>query len=251
MCAEYTPGQTMEVEKLLIAIETFKNILRENYEDLRIFPRSQAPIIRKHPNGTVEMLDAEFSLIPSWWNPEKAEKKTKTGRPVFATHNARLESIDEKPTFKDAFKNRHCLVPISSFFESSLFGNKFAGNRLRINSDGLMLAAGCYTEWVDKSTGQVVTSFTIITHIPNEEIFDAGHDRMPVFLDRKQAFEWLHSEGKNLAELKEFLLTHSVNHDLKLNIEIDRALKPGWEKNAPENEDLIETEKLVRKKPAG
>jgi hypothetical protein len=47
MCAEYTPGQPMEVEKLMVAIENFKNILRGNYQDLRIFPRDQAPIIRK------------------------------------------------------------------------------------------------------------------------------------------------------------------------------------------------------------
>jgi putative SOS response-associated peptidase YedK len=247
MCAEYTPGQPMETEKLLEAAELLKKILDDDWEGLRVFPRNQAPIIRKNEEGELEMVAAEFSLIPSWWNPEKADKKTKNDRPVFATHNARIETIDEKPTFKDPFKNKHCLVPIKDFFESSVFGEKFPGNRVRISTGGVLLAAGCYTEWIDKRTGEVILSFTIITHIPNTQIFEAGHDRMPVFLGRKAAMQWLENEKEKPAELKEFLLKHNANNLLKFDISVDRALKDGWKKNAPDEKDLEELKKLVKK----
>lgn len=238
----------MEVEKLLIAIENFKNILRENYEDLRIFPRGQAPIIRKTEDGTIEMIDAEFSLIPKWWNPEKADKKTKNGRPIFATHNARLESINEKPTFKDSFQHNHCLIPIQSFFESSLFGDKFPGNRLKMTTGNILFAAGCYSEWLNKSTGELVLSFTIVTYRPSLQVLEAGHDRMPVFLDLKSAMQWLNNEGETHDNLTNFLLKHLINNDLNLEISVDRQLKDGWQKNAPEEDEINKLKYLVKKK---
>lgn len=245
MCAEYTPGQPVEIEKLLEAAENIRNIIRNDYDNVRIFPRGEAPIIRRDEDGKLELMDAEFSLIPVWWNPEKADKKTKNGRPVFATHNARLDSIDEKPTFKDSFKKRHCLVPIRSFFESSVFGDKFAGNRVKITASEILLAAGCYSEWTNKSTGEVVVSFTIITHHPSQSIFEAGHDRMPVFLNKKHALEWLENEDESPADLKKFLTKNMINSKLKIEITIDRALKSGWEKNAPDDDHLKELKKLI------
>ncbi len=247
MCAEYTPGQPLEVEKLMIAIENFKNILRGNYQDIRIFPRDQAPIIRKSADDRIEMIDAEFSLIPKWWNPEKAEKKTKSGRPVFATHNARLESIHEKPTFKDSFQNFHCLVPIKSFFESSLFGNLYPGNRLKLTTGNILFAAGCYSEWINKTTGEVILSFTIVTRHPSLQIFEAGHDRMPVFLDLKAGLQWLQNEGSSHKDLKDFLLEKMLNGSLQFDITIDRPLKDSWTKNSPEASEIEELRKLLKK----
>lgn len=247
MCAEYTVGQAKEIEKLLEELAATRNTSQNEFENARIFPRGTAPIVRKAKDGVIELIDAEFSLIPSWWNPEKAEKKTKNNRPVFATHNARLESIDEKPTFKESFQKRHCLVPISSFFESSVFGNQFAGNRVKITTGEILMAAGCFSEWIDKATGELVTSFTIITSAPINAIFEAGHDRMPVFLDLKSGRQWLENENASYQELKDFLLKNRLSQGLHVEISIDRALKPGWEKNAPDESTLKEIKKLLGK----
>jgi putative SOS response-associated peptidase YedK len=244
MCAEFTPGTPMDLEKLVLAIVNIHKIIKNDY-NFRVFPRTEAPILIQNKNGEIEVINAEFSLIPSWWNPEKAAKKTKTNRPLFATHNARFETIDQKPTFKESFHRRHCIVPINSFFESSLFGTRFAGNRLKISSGGTLLAAGCYSDWINKTTGEVITSFTIITADPNFEIFSSGHDRMPIFLSKDSAMQWLGNEGEDLASLKSFLANANEKERLVTNIEIDRPLKEGWQKNAPEPEELVLLEQRV------
>jgi putative SOS response-associated peptidase YedK len=249
MCAEYTPGQVRETEKVLEAAFALKLLLNEDWDGLkRIFPRDQAPIIRKDENGEYEMVSAEFSLIPKWWNPEKTDKKTKTGRPTFATHNARLESIGEKPTFRDSFQNKHCLVPIQNFFESSVFGSKFPGNRLKMTTGNILFAAGCYSDWINQLTGEIILSFTIITYLPSQQIFEAGHDRMPVFLDLKSATKWLNNEGDSREELSKFLQMHMINNEITLDISVDRILKEGWKKNAPDKEEVEELRSLIKKK---
>lgn len=54
-----------------------------------------------------------YSLVPNW---------SKEAKVKFATHNARLESIDEKPTWKTVFSEQHCLVPLTDFIEPILPG---------------------------------------------------------------------------------------------------------------------------------
>lgn len=242
MCAEFTPGPPLKLEDLLKAAIVIRKIIRD--EPLaRVFPRQQAPILFKNDEGNLEVIDAEFSLIPSWWNPETTTKKTKNNRPLFATHNARLETIDEKPTFKDSFIHRHCIVPILDFYESSLFGDKFAGHRIKISGKSTLLAAGCYSTWLDKSTGELVYSFTIITSLPNKQIFEAGHDRMPVFLAPDDATKWL--DRDSTINPKIFLTENAVNKDLVLEILIDRALKDGWQKNAPGDNEIVDLPKRI------
>lgn len=212
----------------------------------RIFPRTLAPIVIASSDGrSLELLESEFSLIPSWWNPEKAKAKTKNNRPVFATHNARIESIIEKPAFRDSFKKYHCLVPIQKFFESSVFGDTFAGHRISIQSQQVLLAAGCYSEWLNKTTGEIINSFTIITSNPNKQILSAGHDRMPIFLDVNSAGDWLYNLKKTPLQMKESLLESNFNKKLRFEIAIDRLLKAGWEKNAPLDKDIEELQRLA------
>lgn len=244
MCAEFTVGHPLELQELLTVMHIIKNIMQEQ-EYGRVYPRGQAPIIALNEQRQLHMIDAEFSLIPSWWDPDKAPKKSKSRRPPFATHNARLETIAEKPAFKNSFVQNHCLVPIKSFFESSLFGSQFAGNRIELKSNSYLLAAGCYAHWTDKQTGEVVTSFTIITHTPSRQILEAGHDRMPVFLDRHEAVRWLQLEKSKATQLVEFLHQHNIRKQLHLQIEVDRVLKEGWKKNAPSEVEIAELYKVV------
>lgn len=195
------------------------------------------------------MNSAEFSLIPEWWDPSKSDKKKKNGRPVFATHNARIETIDEKPAFRKSFMQRPCIVPIKSFFESSLFGHKFSGNRIRITphlKDQVGVhawAAGCYNEWLNQQTGELVPSFTIVTCDPSREIFEAGHDRMPIFLSAENAIKWLNKDYSQKS--KQFLLEERIRNP-EILIEVDRALKEGWQKNAPDESEIQELSQRIR-----
>jgi putative SOS response-associated peptidase YedK len=111
--------------------------------DSRFLPHSIAPVIVADKTQN-RLTPIRFSLIPSW----STEPKVK-----FATHNARIESITEKPTWKTPFQSNHCLVPLTSFYESVYEGPE-AGNIIRFSDpqDELPLAAGIFDYWNDPKT---------------------------------------------------------------------------------------------------
>ncbi len=240
MCAEFTYGPPVDLDALLKALQVYNEIqdwLVEN-SSKRIFPRNTAPIIVSDSQDHPRLIKSEFSLVPEWWDPLKAPKKTKSNRPPFATHNARLETVAEKPAFRNSFKKFHCLIPINSFFESSVFGDQFPGHRIRVKAQELLFAAGCYSEWIDKSTGEILNSFTIITYMPTEQIFKAGHDRIPVFLNIKDGLLWL-QKFSDSQKSREFLLKNNQGSKIDFEISIDRPLKDGWQKNSPSPEEIL------------
>lgn len=189
------------------------------YTDRLIVPHTPAPVLLER-EGRITLEEMKFSLVPSW---------AKEPRVKFATHNARLESIDEKPTWKHVFVKKHCVVPLTDFIEP-IYEGEHAGHMVAFHDrEGeLILAAGVWEERVNKSTGEVIHSFAIITHDPPPFVAGIGHDRCPVFLDEKAAREWLSNGGSAAHALKEFLVEKQIIPDFQ--VENHRAMKPGWEK---------------------
>lgn len=214
MCSNYSVHFTKEIfESQGVEIrDTFDKV------DTRFFPGSLAPVILKNDAG-LKLDQFVFSLIPAW----SAESKIK-----FATHNARIETVLEKASWKKPFLSQHCLVPISGFYES-VYDGDFAGNVIRFEKPdkSLLFAAGVYDIWKNSSGSEVIKSFSILTTEPTEFILKNGHDRSPLFLDFANGDEWVHiqSDGKSM---RKFLL--EKNQKPELSIVIDRPLKPGWQK---------------------
>lgn len=175
----------------------------------RILPGRVAPVVVGK-----EIKIMKFALLPSW----SKEPKVK-----FATHNARIETVLEKPTWRKPFEKNHCLVPIDSFIEP-IYEGEYAGNMVKFNSSQPVLAAGIYDQWVNKETGEVIDSFSILTKEPSPFVAKIGHDRQPIFLtDPKVQMEWIVNKSKNSLEWQNFL--SSVDNINEFNIEIDRKLK--------------------------
>lgn len=219
MCSTYT--LKTDADELLKIFEKIKTKPDEIIEG-RFTVNQMAPVISKF--GLQSM---NFSLIPSW----SKERKVK-----FATHNARLFDEDgktpiyKKPTWRGPFSNNHCIVPISKFIEPIYTGN-FAGNMVRFYGDQLMYAAGICDSWVDKNTGEVVDSFSILTDDPVKFVANVGHDRTPIFISEKAAKEWL-TLKESPDDLVAFLRSNRAE-PRKWEVEIDRAMKAGWEKRIP------------------
>jgi putative SOS response-associated peptidase YedK len=184
-----------------------------------IVPHRLAPIVVK--NGDKFQIKAmKFSLLPSW----SKEPKVK-----FATHNARLETIDTKPTWKQPFLSKRCIVPMTSFIEPIYIGD-YAGYMVefRAAQDGTMFAAGIWDQWLNKQTGEVVESFAVITSDPIPFVEKIGHDRTPVFIQKSAWDSWLLDGKRDSNDLKQ-ILTSSVD-PVTLEVFRDRAMRPGWEK---------------------
>lgn len=218
MCAAYTiQGPVKNIE--MPFGPKLRNLLPYTETDQRIVPYRPAPVVVQFPQG-LSLTEMSFSLVPSW----SKEKKVK-----FATHNARIETVLEKPTWKKPFLSHRLLVPISYFVEP-IYENEYAGKMVQFvpKNHKLLFAAGIYDEWIDKSSGEILNSFSILTSEPPPFIAQAGHDRCPIFLKQSGFEPWLEARKKEGPELLELLQQH--REEINVEVKIDRAMKPGWEK---------------------
>lgn len=161
--------------------------------DHNIAPGQMIPVI----TGTYDkrrLSLMRWGLIPSWL------KKPSAGYKMF---NARAETIDQKPSFRNAFYKRRCLIPAESFYEWKQRGE----NPLRIYlpNHKIFSFAGIWELWKPKD-GEVVLSCSIITTEPNNFMKNI-HNRMPVILDdegRMRAWQ----EGTRRSDLKDLLIPY-------------------------------------------
>jgi len=126
---------------------------------------------------------ARFWYIPSWWN--QSLKKLPT------SFNARSETVGEKPFFRGA---RRCLVPLSGWREfPGPAGKKRAVQFHRPSREGhqpFFAFGGITTEWEEPNSGEVISSFSILTTEPNSLVAPVHH-RMPLLLPKELYSPWL------------------------------------------------------------
>jgi len=138
-----------------------------------VFPKQYVPVITNQGSKIV-LRFARWGLVPHWAKDEKIAKHT---------INARIETIREKPSFKDAYKRSRCLVPMSGFYE---WGADKQLHYFENPDDMLMSFAGLYDFW---QPGQLST-FTICTTVADEPV-KSVHDRMPIVMNETEAIKWL------------------------------------------------------------
>ena len=134
-----------------------------------------------------------WGLIPYWTKSRQDAQKINK-----QTLNARGETIFEKPAFRGPAKNKRCLVYLDAFYEHHHQGGKTFPFRIKMKDDTPMAVAGLWDEWVDKETGEVINTVTIVTtsgngllsKIHNNTKAEMG-PRMPLILTREKQDEWL------------------------------------------------------------
>jgi putative SOS response-associated peptidase YedK len=117
--------------------------------------------------------------------------------------NARSETADTKPAFRDAMKSRRCLIPADGFYEWMRTGKTKQPYCFEVNGGELFAFAGLWERWRD-SSGQWVKSCAILTTNPNA-VTSAIHDRMPVIIDPDSYDLWLDPGMENVAAVSELL----------------------------------------------
>lgn len=147
-----------------------------------IAPTQPVSIIRAEPEQKMALV--AWGLVAPWLKPEQVQDKS--ARPQI---NARAETITEKPSFKNAFRRRRCLIPADAIYE----WDRKIGQPYRIHrvDETPFFMAGLWEIW-SGADGSEIESCAIITTAANDELA-AVHHRMPALIDASQAEEWLHT----------------------------------------------------------
>lgn len=150
------------------------------------FTLPSLPVIADDDPGCIQLM--KWGLVP-FWVRDKAQAEEIRVR----TMNARAESIYEKPAFRAAAEERHCLVLADGFFEWREVGGRNYPYYIFLKSREPFAFAGLWEVWVDRDSGDELRSFTVITTRANlllEKIHNKKK-RMPVILCLEDERRWI------------------------------------------------------------
>ena len=146
-----------------------------------IAPTTVVPAIRwRKESHTREAVGLQWGLVPFW-------SKDASGSARLA--NARAEGIATKPSFREAFRQRRCLVPASGFYEWQTLGRQKFPWFFQQRDETPFLLAGLWEHWRG-AEGRTLETCSLITTTPNEVVRPL-HDRMPVILREAAIDLWL------------------------------------------------------------
>jgi putative SOS response-associated peptidase YedK len=156
-------------------------------------PGQELPVITNEEPDAFQ--DLEWGLVPSWADDDSG-----------GLINARAESVDEKPSFREAYERRRCLVPADGFYEWVETADGKQPYRVCFEDDRVFAMAGLWERWEsattqtgldafgggvdDETESGPLETFTIVTTEPNDLVSDLHH-RMAVILHPEAEQRWL------------------------------------------------------------
>lgn len=160
-----------------------------------VAPSTDNPVVTVSSPAEISLY--RWGLVPRWADDASC----------WELINARSESVDEKPAFRDAFEDRRCLVPAQGFYEWGEDGSDRRPYRVvpSDDPDDLFYFAGLYERWkppeeqrdlssygggLEDAEEMSLTTYTILTEQANSAV-ERVHDRMPVILGDDDIRRWL------------------------------------------------------------
>ena len=205
MCTRYITPEQLDIERQW-------HIGRDQpfrWPKSEVFPSRPGLFIRAAQGSTDtlrEVVIGQWGLIP-WF--------AKSPKLTYSTSNARSEELSAKATFKHPWaRGQRCIIPAASFDEPNWESGKNAWWRFR-RADGLAWGlAGLWNTWIDKATGEIVESYTMLTlnadahplirrmHKPDPKLASDQQDkRSVVAIEKDDVDEWLSGTPEQAAAL--------------------------------------------------
>ncbi|MGI9557326.1 MAG: SOS response-associated peptidase [Solirubrobacterales bacterium] len=166
--------------------------LSEEQPRFNIAPTDPVLAVRRTRDGRRDLGRLRWGLVPGRWAQERS------GRPLI---NARAETLDSQPAFRESFRERRCLIPADGFYEWRTDENGKQAIWFSLPDAELFAFAGLWAAL--ERDDDTLYSCTIVTGEPNELVRPV-HDRMPVILPREAEADWLDPDASP-ADLKELL----------------------------------------------
>jgi putative SOS response-associated peptidase YedK len=154
--------------------------------------RNLGPTAGRASAPSRELTSLHWGLTPSWARTADA--------PVV---NARAESLADKPTFRDAYRARRCLIPASGFYEWKISGRTREPWLFRLRDEQPFAFAALWESW-QSPDGTAHESCAIITTAPNT-VMAPIHHRMPAILTVPAWNTWLDPQVTSTSTLTSLL----------------------------------------------
>ena len=182
MCGRFTQACSWEETADLFDLEEVPDDLPPRYN---VAPTQLAAVVRNEDGPRLRML--RWGLIPGG-SPDPS-----IGNRLI---NARAETAAVRPSFRNAFRARRCLVPVDGFFEWERLGRRRQPWFFRMREGGPFALAGLFERWrapsrfVEAGGSEALETFTILTTEANS-VVRRIHERMPVILHPEAFGDWL------------------------------------------------------------
>jgi putative SOS response-associated peptidase YedK len=157
-------------------------------------PTEQIAVVRAGLLGDPETVRMRWWLTPHW----SRELSTR-----YSMFNARRETLETSPAFREPFRRHRCLVPVSGFYEWTGKAPAKVPWYLRPRAEPGLLLAGIWDRWVDPAGRETIESFAVVTTDAHPDLRFV-HSRQPVMLGLDGAKRWL-DPAIDPAELRELL----------------------------------------------
>src|SRR6266852_156129 len=175
MCGRYAITTAPEAIRALFGYDERPNFpARYN-----VAPTQPIPIVRL-VEGKRQFALVRWGLIPSW---------VKDSKGFSLLINARGESVNEKPAFRNAMRRRRCLFPADGFYEWKDEGGRKRPFCVRPKNGEPLAFAGLWETWMGPN-GEELETAAIVTTKANRTLA-AVHDRMPVVVPPEAFDLWL------------------------------------------------------------
>lgn len=160
---------------------------------MEAYPSYPAPIVVKsHQTGRVACGLAIFGLIPSWAKDDKISRHT---------YNARAETVNDKPSYRAPWRqHRYCIALLDNFYEPNYVTGKAIRWKIELATHEPLGIASIWNTWIAPSTGEVITSFSMLTvnadeHPVMRQFHKPGDEkRTPLILAPSQFDQWLSAD---------------------------------------------------------
>ncbi len=146
-----------------------------------IAPTQYVAAIRSVDHQNAELISLRWGLVPSW------AKDPSIGNRMI---NARAETVAEKPSFRNAYRRRRCLILADGFYEWHTEDSVRIPYFVSLASGESFAFGGLWETWASEETGEVLETTTIVTTEANDYLRQLHH-RMPVVIEPGNAARWL------------------------------------------------------------
>lgn len=194
MCVQYLTTVNIEWVKTHFDLDLPESSAHD------VFPTYPGPIVLKSHNTQRSAIGmARFGLLPSWAKDEGFGRKT---------YNARVETVSEKPSYKNAWVKRHYALALAdAFYEPCYESGKAVRTAIKQTNGEPIAIASIWDTWTEPETGELIVSFSMLTiNAGNHSVMKRFHkpedEKRTVVPLRPELFnDWLNATPESAKSL--------------------------------------------------